>query len=86
LTSSKDAGNSHDGGALAWSGDDPVTYTRAMAALEEADIRVFDFAEHDQFFTVPQISGPRYRVFIARSDAARAEKVIRETLGSDSKE
>ena len=70
--------------AVAWSGDDPVAYSRAMAALDEAKIPVFDIAEHDQF-TVPQISGPRYRIVIAESDASGAEKAIREALGSESK-
>jgi hypothetical protein len=70
--------------AVAWSGDDPIAYTRAVAALDEAGILVFDIAEHDQF-TVPQISGPRYRVVIAQSDAPRAEQVIREALGAEPK-
>ena len=74
--------NQEDGAALAWSGDDPVNYTRAVAALEEAEIRVFEIAEHDQF-TVPQISGPRYRVLVANSEAERAGEVIRATFGSD---
>ncbi len=69
------------GAAVVWSGDDPIAYTRAMAALEDAGIKSFDIAENDQFVGVPQISGPRYRVIIAESDAARAEKVLREIFG-----
>lgn len=68
------------GAAMAWSGDDPIAYTRAMAALEDAGIKMFDIAENDQFMGVPQISGPRYRVLIAESDAAQAEKVLREAF------
>jgi hypothetical protein len=68
--------------ALAWSGDDPVAYGRAMATLDEAGIRMFEIAEHDQFLGVPQISGARYRVIVAKSESARAEKIIRETLGA----
>lgn len=79
MNAAKSSGSA-GGAALAWSGDDPITYTRVMAALEDADIKMFDIAENDQFVGVPQISGPRYRVIIAESDLTRAEKVIRETL------
>ena len=71
------------GPALAWSGDDPVAYTRAMAALEDAQIPVFPITEHDQFSTVPQISGPSYRVFVPSHDLARAQKAIRDALASN---
>ncbi|MGH9575436.1 MAG: hypothetical protein ACRD40_18150 [Candidatus Acidiferrales bacterium] len=72
------------GAAVAWSGDDPIAYTRAIAALGDAGIKVFDIAENDQFVGVPQISGPRYRVIIAESDAPRAEKAIREAFAEKS--
>ena len=80
--SSKDKPSPQRGGAaIAWSGDDPILYTRVVAALEDANVPMFDLEEHDQFFTVPMISGPRYRVVIAESDLARAEKAIQEALG-----
>jgi hypothetical protein len=86
LTAQKDQQGPTEGRepAIAWSGDDPVAYSRAMAALDEAGIRAFEFAEHDQFSTIPQISGPAYRVFVAKVDAPRAEKIIRETLDTHS--
>lgn len=68
---------------IAWSGEDPIVYGRALAALEEANIPVFEIAEHDQFVAVPQISGARYRILIAQRDAERAEKAIREALGAE---
>ena len=71
------------GAAMAWSGEDPIAYTRAVAALEDAGIKVFDIAENDQFMGVPQISGPRYRVLIAQSDAAQAQKVLREAFNDE---
>jgi len=71
------------GAATAWSGDDPIAYTRAVAALEDAGIKMFDIAENDQFMGVPQISGPRYRVIVAESDAAQAEKILRDTFGEE---
>ena len=82
MSATKSSGDK-GGAALAWSGDDPIAYTRAVAALEDAGIKMFDIAENDQFVGVPQISGPRYRVIIAESDAARAEKVLRETFGEE---
>jgi Putative prokaryotic signal transducing protein len=75
-------GEKHGAAQAVWSGDDPVAYSRAMAALEEENILMFDLEEHDQF-TVPQISGPRYRVIVAEVDAERARKAIREALGRD---
>jgi len=44
---------------------------------------MFDIAENDQFMGVPQISGPRYRVIVAESDAAQAEKILRDTFGEE---
>lgn len=82
MTRAKSSGSA-GGAALAWSGDDPITYTRVMAALEDAEIKMFDIAENDQFMGIPQISGPRYRVIVAESDRSRAEKVIAETLNLD---
>jgi hypothetical protein len=67
------------GPALAWSGDDPVAFSRAVAALEEAHIPVFKMAEHDQF-TVPQISGPQYRLFVPKQSAPAAQKAIAAAL------
>ena len=74
---------SQSGPALAWSGDDPVAYGRILAALEDAQIPVFPITEHDQFSTVPQISGPSYRVFVPSRDLPRAQQAIREALGSN---
>lgn len=76
VSATRDSG----GAAVAWSGDDPIVYTRVKATLEDVGIKIFDIAENDQFMGVPQISGPRYRILIAESDAARAEKVIQETF------
>ena len=67
------------GPALAWSGDDPVEFSAATAALENAEIPVFPITEHDQF-TVPQISGPQYRIFVPKSKAAAAHKAISDAL------
>ena len=81
LTTPKTSRNAKEGEvAIAWSGEDPIVYGLALAALEEASIPLFEIAEHDQFVAVPQISGPRYRILIASSDADRAKKAIRETL------
>jgi hypothetical protein len=85
VSAAKSSGSA-GGAALAWSGDDPITYTRVMAALEDEGIKIFEIAENDQFVGIPQISGPRYRVIIAESDLPRAEKVITEALNVDAKE
>jgi hypothetical protein len=80
----KQAAPKGGGPALAWSGDDPVAFSAATAALEEAEIPVFPLTEHDQF-TVPQISGPQYRIFVPKQSAAAADKAIREALKNHAK-
>jgi hypothetical protein len=72
------------GPALAWTGDDPVEFSAATAALEDADIPIFPMTEHDQF-TVPQISGPQFRIFVPKQQFAAAEKAIAEALAEHRK-
>jgi hypothetical protein len=72
------------GPALAWSGDDPVAFSAATAALESAEIPIFPLTEHDQF-TVSQISGPQYRIFVPKQQFAAAEKAIAAALAQHRK-
>ena len=67
------------GPALAWSGDDPVELSAALAALEEAGIPVHEMTELDP---LPPISGPQYRIFVPSEQASRAQKAIREALNA----
>ena len=67
------------GPALAWRGSDPVSFSRALAALREHNIQSYQIDEHDQ---LSRIGAPRpsYGIFVRREDVSRAEKVIRETF------
>jgi len=67
------------GPALAWRGNDPVAFSRALAALREHKIQSYQIAEHDN---LPYLAAfqPRYGIFVKREDVSRAEKVIRETF------
>jgi hypothetical protein len=67
------------GTALAWSGDDPVAYSRAVAALEEVGIRIYKITEHDPL-VFQSMQTPWYAILVARSDAKRAEAAVREAL------
>src|SRR5271168_4307890 len=68
-----------NGPALAWRGNDPVAFSRALAALREHKIQSYQIAEHDN---LPYLAAfqPRYGIFVKREDVSRAEKVIRETF------
>ncbi|MGB8540351.1 MAG: hypothetical protein WCD49_01825 [Candidatus Acidiferrales bacterium] len=70
-----------DGPALAWRGNDPVEFSRALAALKAREIQSYQIAEHDNLSYVP-VFRPRYGIFVRRDDVARAEEVIREALAS----
>jgi hypothetical protein len=68
-----------DGPALAWRGNDPVAFSRALAALREHKIQSYQISEHDN---LPYLAAfqPRYGIFVRREDVSRAEKVIRDAF------
>ena len=68
-----------DGPALAWRGNDPVSFSRALAALREHNIHSYQIDEHDQLSHISAYR-PSYGIFVRREDLSRAEKVIRETF------
>jgi len=67
------------GPRLAWRGDDPVAFSRVLAALQEAEIPTYQIEEHDQLVIQPN-PGPGYGIFVRQEDSARAEKIVREAL------
>ena len=67
------------GPRLAWRGDDPVAFSRVLAALQEAEIPTYQIEEHDQLVIQPNL-GPGYGIFVRQEDASRAEKIVREAL------
>jgi hypothetical protein len=68
-----------DGPALAWRGNDSVSFSRALAALREHKIQSFQIDDHDQLSRIGAFR-PSYGIFVRREDLSRAEKVIRETF------
>ena len=68
-----------EGPALAWRGNDPVSFSRALAALREHKIQSYQIDEHDQLSRIAAYR-PSYGIFVRREDVARAEKIIRETF------
>lgn len=77
LETSKTPGQ--DGPALAWRGNDPVSFSRALAALRDHKIQSFQIDDHDQLSHIGA-SRPSYGIFVRREDVSRADKVIRETF------
>jgi hypothetical protein len=73
--------SSQDGPAIAWRGNDPVDFSRALAALKVNEIQSYQITEHDN---LPYLTAfqPRYGIFVRGDDIARAEKAIREALAS----
>jgi hypothetical protein len=67
------------GPALAWRGNDPVSFSRALAALREHKIQSYQIDDHDQLSHIGAYR-PSYGIFVRREDVSRAEKVIRETF------
>jgi Putative prokaryotic signal transducing protein len=67
------------GPALAWRGNDPVAFSRALAALRENNIQTHQIDDHDQLSHIGAYR-PSYGIFVRREDVSRAEKVIRETF------
>jgi hypothetical protein len=70
------------GAALAWSGDDPVAYSRAVAAIEEAGILVYKITEHDPL-VLQSMPAPWYAILVAQSDVERAKRAVNEALDLD---
>ena len=68
-----------EGPALTWRGNDPVSFSRALAALRDHKIQSYHIDEHDQLSRIAAYR-PSYGIFVRREDVARAEKIIRETF------
>ena len=72
--------NEHEPPVAAWRGDDPVAFSAALAALEEAGIPAREFSRHDQFTQIPAIQPNELAILVHPDNASQAEKVIREAL------
>ena len=68
------------GPRLAWRGDDPVAFSRVLAALKDAEIPSYQIPGYDHLMRVGTISKPRYGIFVRQEDASRAEEIVREAL------
>lgn len=63
-----------------WRGDDPVAFSAALAALEEAGIPARELSLHDQFTQILAIQPNELAIIVHPENAARAEEAIREAL------
>ena len=75
-----DAQGAARGPKLAWHGNDPVEFSRAMAVLKEAEIPSFQLADHEQFTFEMPTAKPKYGIFVRQEDLQRAEKIIADAL------
>lgn len=67
-----------------WSGDDPVAFGVAIAALKNEGIPTIELSEHDPWGRIADIHGPLYRILAHRRDATRADAAIKSALAADS--
>jgi hypothetical protein len=72
--------NDHEPPVAAWRGDDPVAFSAALAALEEAGIPAREFSRHDQFVQIPAIQPSELAILVHPDNAEVAERLIREAL------
>lgn len=70
--------------------DDPATLTAILTALQDADIRYYDYPIHnphsrlDRPFPMKLLPGPRYEICVARRDLSAAQGVLKEVEGRES--
>jgi hypothetical protein len=72
--------NDHEPPVAVWRGDDPVEFSAALAALEEAGIPAREFSRHDQFVQIPAIQPSELAILVHPDNAVLAERLIREAL------
>ncbi len=70
----------HEPPVAVWRGDDPVAFSAALAAVEEAGIPAKEFSRHDQFAQVLAIQPDELAILVHPDNAEVAEMVIREAL------
>jgi zinc-ribbon domain len=70
----------HEPPVAVWRGDDPVAFSAALAAVEEAGIPAKEFSSHDQFTQILAIQPSELAILVHPDNAALAERVIREAL------
>jgi hypothetical protein len=63
-----------------WSGDDPVVFGVAMAALKEANIPSRNLSAHDPWDQIAAAHGPGHQIWVRVEDAARARSAIEDAL------
>lgn len=74
------AGHDHEAPVAIWRGDDPVAFSAAMAALEEAGIPTRELSLHDQFTQILAIQPNELVILVHPENAVLAEQAIREAL------
>lgn len=72
--------NEHQPPVAVWRGDDPVAFSAALAALEEAGIPARELAFHDQFTQILAVQPNELTILVHPDNAEVACSVIREAL------
>lgn len=70
----------HQPPVAVWRGDDPVAFSAALAALEEAEIPARQMRFHDQFMKIVAVQPNELTILVHPDNAALARAVIREAL------
>jgi len=75
-----DHSESHEAPVAVWRGDDPVAFSAALAALEDAGIPTRELSLHDQFAQILAIQPGELAILVQPDDVVRAEEIVREAL------
>jgi hypothetical protein len=70
----------HEPPVAVWRGDDPVAFSAALAALENAGIPARELAFHDQFTQILAVQPNELTILVHPDNAALARETIREAL------
>ena len=69
-----------DRAVVVWSGNDPVAFGAALAAMQTENIPHHVISAHDQYASVAPFHVPQYEILVPSEDVSRAEDVIRKAL------
>jgi hypothetical protein len=62
--------------AIAWRGSDPALFSAALAALQNAAIRNYQIADHDNLAWELAIPRPRYSIWVLKRDLEKALALV----------
>jgi hypothetical protein len=69
-----------------WGGEDPITFSVAMAALKASKIPAREISQYNRLVRRARPLRPNYEIAVRAEDAARASEVIEKALDANRSE